>query len=132
MTSVTLDEVCGRELRYLLPFSGARASVLTQLFRELEGAKEHLGVVSYGLTACSMEEVGGLCGHRSAYNINCISHSSACIVRFCTELCFLIRMLHAVPYVFFFHSLFHSKLNRGRLGQTKNGCNKKVVAANTG
>ncbi len=59
--SVILDEVCGRELRYLLPFSGARASVLTQLFRELEGAKERLGVVSYGLTACSMEEVGGVC-----------------------------------------------------------------------
>ncbi len=90
MTSVTLDEVCGRELRYLLPFSGARASVLTQLFRELEGAKEHLGVVSYGLTACSMEEVGGLCGHRSAYNINCISHSSACIASSCT---FLYRTL---------------------------------------
>ena len=89
MTSVTLDEVCGRELRYLLPFSGARASVLTQLFRELEGAKEHLGVVSYGLTACSMEEVGGLCGHRSVYNIDCISHSSACIAS-CT---FLYRTL---------------------------------------
>ncbi len=55
--AVKLVEVRGQELHYVLPLSGARASVLTQLFRELEDAKERLGVTSYGLTACSMEEV---------------------------------------------------------------------------
>ena len=60
--SVKLEEVRGRELHYLLPLSGARANVLTQLFAELERSKERLGVVSYGLTACSMEEVGWECG----------------------------------------------------------------------
>ncbi len=55
---VKLLEVRGPELHYLLPLSGAKPSVLTQLFRELEAAKVQLGVVSYGLTSCSMEEVG--------------------------------------------------------------------------
>ena len=61
---VKLEEVRGRELHYLLPLSKARANVLTQLFTELERSKERLGVVSYGLMACSMEEVGcdGGCG----------------------------------------------------------------------
>lgn len=54
---VRLEEVRGQELHYLLPLSGARANVLTQLFQELEMEKQRLGVVSYGLTACSMEEV---------------------------------------------------------------------------
>ena len=58
--NVKLEEVRGQELHYLLPLSEARANVLTQLFAELERSKERLGVVSYGLMACSMEEVG--CG----------------------------------------------------------------------
>ncbi len=57
VSAVKCVEVRGQDLHYLLPLSGARPSVLTQLFRELEGAKQQLGVASYGLTACSMEEV---------------------------------------------------------------------------
>ena len=46
--SVILDEVCGQELRYILPLHDAGADVLTQLFQQLEENKSHLGIESYG------------------------------------------------------------------------------------
>ena len=57
MTSSTLEERRGRELRFLLPLTQARPTVLARLFQQLELQKTALGVVSYGLTACSMEEI---------------------------------------------------------------------------
>ena len=55
--SCQLEEVRGRELRYILPLHQAKPSVLARLFRQLDIDKERLGITSYGLTACSMEEV---------------------------------------------------------------------------
>lgn len=57
VSSCQLEEVRGRELRYLLPLHQARPSVLARLFKQLDIDKERLDVTSYGLTACSMEEV---------------------------------------------------------------------------
>ena len=55
--SATLEEQRGRELRYLLPLHQSRPSVLSRLFKQLELQQGVLGVSSYGLTTCSMEEV---------------------------------------------------------------------------
>ena len=57
MVNSSLEEQRGRELRFLLPLTQARPTVLAQLFQQLESQKSALGVVSYGLTACSMEEI---------------------------------------------------------------------------
>ena len=53
-----LMENRGRELHVLLPLLQARPRALAQLFAELDHNKDDLGVTSYGMTACSMEEVG--------------------------------------------------------------------------
>ena len=57
MTSAHLEEERGRDLHFLLPLHQSRPAVLSQLFAQLELQKEALGVTSYGLSACSMEEV---------------------------------------------------------------------------
>ena len=57
VTDASLEEQRGRELRFLLPLTQARPTVLAQLFQQLELQKVALGVASYGLTACSMEEI---------------------------------------------------------------------------
>ena len=54
-----LVETRGQELHVLLPLLQARPRALAQLFSELDNQKDSLGVSSYGLTACSMEEVRG-------------------------------------------------------------------------
>jgi hypothetical protein len=57
VTDASLEEQRGRELRFLLPLTQARPTVLARLFQQLELQKVVLGVASYGLTACSMEEI---------------------------------------------------------------------------
>ena len=57
VTSAHLEEERGRDLHFLLPLHQSRPAVLSQLFAQLELQKEALGVTSYGLSACSMEEV---------------------------------------------------------------------------
>ena len=57
MTGAHLEEERGRELHFLLPLHQARPVVLAQLFAQLELQRGMLGVTSYGLSACSMEEV---------------------------------------------------------------------------
>ena len=57
VTNSSLEEQRGRELRFILPLPQARPTVLAQLFQQLELQKTALGVASYGLTACSMEEI---------------------------------------------------------------------------
>ena len=44
-------------MRFLLPLHQARPHTLTNLFSQLEIQANEMGVVSYGLTACSMEEI---------------------------------------------------------------------------
>ena len=60
MGGVTTIERRGRELHYLLPMKEAHPNTLVRLFSELEEQKDNLGVVSYGMTACSMEEVSNI------------------------------------------------------------------------
>lgn len=57
VASCRLQEARGRDLHYLLPLHQARPTVLARLFRQLDVEKDKLGIVSFGLTACSMEEV---------------------------------------------------------------------------
>lgn len=57
IAGATLVEKRGKELHFLLPLLQARPQNLAHLFAELEHQKDSLGIVSYGLTACSMEEV---------------------------------------------------------------------------
>lgn len=57
VAGATLVERRGRELHYLLPLLQARPQTLAHLFGQLEEKKDSLGITSYGLTACSMEEV---------------------------------------------------------------------------
>lgn len=57
IVGATLIERRGRELHYLLPLLQARPRQLANLFSELEQSKDVLGVASYGMTSCSMEEV---------------------------------------------------------------------------
>ena len=54
---VSLSEERGRELHFLLPLSQSRPLVMVELFTKLDKSREELKVQSYGLTACSMEEV---------------------------------------------------------------------------
>ena len=55
--SAHLEEERGRELHFRLPLQQARPAVLSLLFTQLELQKRSLGVTSYGLSACTMEEV---------------------------------------------------------------------------
>lgn len=57
LPGATLIEQRGHELHYSLPLNQARPRVLSNMFTQLEEQKEKLGVASYGLTSCSMEEV---------------------------------------------------------------------------
>ena len=66
MAGASLVEKRGRELHFLLPLLQARPRNLARLFAELEQQKASLGIVSYGMTACSMEEV-------------CVSHGVFCV-----------------------------------------------------
>lgn len=61
----------GQELHYRLPLLHARPRTLAHLFTQLEEQKEKFGVLSYGMSSCTMEEV------RSASTIMQCS-SSAC------------------------------------------------------
>ena len=54
---VALSEERGRELHYLLPLAQSRPPVMIELFTQLDLSREQLGIESYGLTACNMEEV---------------------------------------------------------------------------
>lgn len=47
----------GQELHYRLPLLHARPRTLARLFSQLDEQKERLGVVSYGMSSCTMEEV---------------------------------------------------------------------------
>lgn len=60
ITGATMIEKRGRELHYRLPLPQARPRVLANLFSLLEEQKERLGVVSYGLSSCTMEEVSAI------------------------------------------------------------------------
>lgn len=55
--SARLEETRGRDLRFLLPLHQSHPHTLTRLFAQLELQSQRLGVASYGLTACSMEEI---------------------------------------------------------------------------
>ena len=57
VAGATMIEKRGRELHYRLPLNQARPRVLASLFSSLDEEKERLGVVSYGLSSCTMEEV---------------------------------------------------------------------------
>ena len=57
IAGASLVEKRGRELHFLLPLLQARPNNLARLFAELEQQKASLGIASYGMTACSMEEV---------------------------------------------------------------------------
>ena len=54
---MALSEERGRELHYLLPLAQSRPPVMIELFTQLDLSREQLGIESYGLTACNMEEV---------------------------------------------------------------------------
>lgn len=62
VTGASLIERRGQELHYLLPLLHARPRTLAHLFAQLEEEKERLGVVSYGMSSCTMEEVRFACG----------------------------------------------------------------------
>lgn len=47
----------GQEIHYHLPLLHARPHTLAHLFSQLDKKKEGLGVLSYGLNSCTMEEV---------------------------------------------------------------------------
>ena len=47
----------GQELHYRLPLLHARPRTLARLFSRLEEQMERLGVMSYGMSSCTMEEV---------------------------------------------------------------------------
>lgn len=57
ITGASVIEKRGRELHYRLPLLHARPRVLAELFSHLEEHKDRLGVVSYGINSCTMEEV---------------------------------------------------------------------------
>ena len=58
---VSLVERGGWELNYLLPLNQSRPLVLKELFRGIDGVQSELGIQYYGMTSCSMEEVGVVC-----------------------------------------------------------------------
>ena len=62
----TLEEHRGREMRFLLPLHQARPHTLSLLFSQLETQANEMGVASYGLTACSMEEIFVQLTHKEA------------------------------------------------------------------
>ena len=53
-------------MRFLLPLHQARPHTLTLLFSQLETQANEMGVTSYGLTACSMEEIFVRLTHKEA------------------------------------------------------------------
>lgn len=53
-------------MRFLLPLHQARPHTLTLLFSQLETQAREMGVASYGLTACSMEEIFVQLTHKEA------------------------------------------------------------------
>lgn len=57
VTGASVIERRGRELHYHLPLLQARPRTLARLFSEMEEHKQRLGVVSYGMSSCTMEEV---------------------------------------------------------------------------
>lgn len=60
VTGATLIERRGREVHYRLPIHHARPRILASLFAKLELQKGRLGIMSYGLSCCTMEEVSKL------------------------------------------------------------------------
>lgn len=66
MPSAQLEEHRGHEMRFLLPLNQARPHTLMLLFSRLETLANEMGVVSYGLTACSMEEIFVQLTHKEA------------------------------------------------------------------
>lgn len=69
ITGASLIEKRGRDLHFRLPILQARPHTLAVLFSQLEECKERLGVISYGMSSCTMEEVC-VCIHKS--NNNCL------------------------------------------------------------
>ena len=57
VSGATLIEERGLELHYRLPLLQAQPRTLARLFSQLEEQKERLGVMSYGISSCTMEEV---------------------------------------------------------------------------
>ena len=57
VTGASVIERRGQELHYRLPLLHARPRTLAHLFSQLEEQKEKLGVISYGMSSCTMEEV---------------------------------------------------------------------------
>lgn len=57
VTGASMIERRGQELHYCLPLLHARPRTLAHLFSQLEEKKEQLGVISYGMSSCTMEEV---------------------------------------------------------------------------
>lgn len=57
VTGATVIERRGREVHYRLPLLQAQPLTLARLFSQLDEKKEMLGIVSYGMTSCTMEEV---------------------------------------------------------------------------
>ena len=53
-------------MRFLLPLHQARPQTLKHLFSQLETRANEVGVASYGLTACSMEEIFVQLTHKEA------------------------------------------------------------------
>lgn len=60
VTGATLIERRGREVHYRLPILRAHPRILASLFANLELQKGRLGIMSYGLSCCTMEEVSQL------------------------------------------------------------------------
>ena len=57
VTGASLIERRGREVHYRLPLLHARPRALARLFTQLDEEKDRLGIVSYGMSSCTMEEV---------------------------------------------------------------------------
>ena len=60
VAGATMIERRGREVHYRLPLLQARPLTLARLFSQLDEKKEMLGIVSYGMTSCTMEEVSDI------------------------------------------------------------------------
>lgn len=57
ISGASLTERRGLEVHYRLPLVHANPRALTHLFTQLEEQKVSLGVMSYGISSCTMEEV---------------------------------------------------------------------------
>ncbi len=55
---MSLVEKRGWELNYLLPLQQSRPMILKELFQGIDSDQSDLGIQHYGMTSCSMEEVG--------------------------------------------------------------------------